>query len=85
MENLILFCVINLFSMDATQPSIRAQNLFIRVLATHWPQDSTISTHYECVELHFNDTDGPGCIVCSMNLYSNCGAPSGNAIKLFLS
>lgn len=26
--------------------------------------------------LHFSDTDGPGCIVCSMNLYNSCGAPS---------
>lgn len=28
------------------------------------------------VALHFNDTDGPGCMVCSMNLYTNWGATS---------
>lgn len=28
--------------------------------------------------LHLSDTDGPGCIVCSMNLYSNWGVISPN-------
>lgn len=30
------------------------------------------------VALHFRETDGPGCIVCSMNLYTSCGATSEN-------
>lgn len=33
------------------------------------------------VALHFSETDGPGCIVCSMNLYRSCGATSVNIIK----
>lgn len=41
--------------------------------------------------LHFNDTVGPGCSVCSMNVYSIIGGASGeqqfialvNKIKLF--
>lgn len=31
---------------------------------------------FSCVHLHLSDTDGPGCIVCSINLYNSCGAPS---------
>lgn len=31
--------------------------------------------------LHFSDTDGPGCIVCSINLYTSCGAPSANKLN----
>lgn len=28
------------------------------------------------VAMHFRETEGPGCMVCSMNLYTSCGAAS---------